>query len=208
MNDRKVCTASAISTSLPAIVDRPRVISAPQSIATDEKSPTWLRTFEIAAGVIILLFGAAVILGMDWVTSVAFLAAALIVLEMAYVLRTSAQGILGQRRPNVVLCVLTSLIAASALIALFFFGFMTLIYLLAFGLIFAGIAGPVTDACGKTVGIVGIFAGAIAVIDPMFFNPAAATQVSTNLIALLALPVIVFGLEPVIAGVTGSRADW
>ena len=69
---------------------------------------------ETSAGLTILILGVAafypgVVWG--WTTFIAFLAIALIILEIAYIIRIFAKGISGRRRLNLILSVLATLIA-------------------------------------------------------------------------------------------------
>lgn len=125
----------------------------PPLLATEEKeSPMWLRILEISAGLTILILGVAAFYpGVDWgwTTFLAFLVIALIVLEIACIIRILAKGISGRRQFNLILSVLATLIAVLVLSTLFFYAsFLTLISPLALGLLFAGIASAVRGTGG------------------------------------------------------------
>jgi hypothetical protein len=178
----------------------------------------WLRILEIGAGLIILILGVAAFYpGIDWgwATFITFLAVALIILEIAYIIRIVAKGISG-RRLNVVLSVLATLIAV-LVIALSFYGFyLAILYLLALGLLFAGIASAARGTVGgKIVGVFGIFVGIIAILFPkivgilaIFIGLAASmfpdlAYYPENAAALITLSLLLFGLEPIISGIRG-----
>jgi hypothetical protein len=194
-------------------------------MATDKekKSPMWLRIFEMSAGlIIIILCVAAFYPGVHWgdLTFFAFLAIALIILEITYIIRIFAKGISGRRRLNLVLSVLATLIAV-LVFALSFNGFfltlniLTLDHLLALGLLFAGIAsaargtvgGKVVGSFGifvgilvlillKIAGIFAIFMGLAMLIKPNFLYP-------DDVAALITASLTISGLEPIISGIIG-----
>jgi hypothetical protein len=189
-----------------------------------KKSPPWLRILEISAGLMIIALGVAAFYpGVSWSRTalLAFLAVALIILEIAYIIRIFANGISGRRRLNLILSVLATLIAVLVLVLSFYvvlsyYGFiLTLLNLLALGLLFAGIASAVRGTVGGIiVGSFGIFIGVFVLIDlhiavnvaifmflfrlirPLF-------PLSTDVAALIALSLTIFGLEPIISGVMG-----
>jgi hypothetical protein len=205
-------------------------------MATDEekRSPVWLRILEISAGLIILILGiAAFYPGVNWAltTFIAFLAIALIIFEIVYIIRVFAKGMAGRRRFNLILSVLASLIAVLAIALSFYepsyvpfyrffflpliepfygFFFMPLIYLLALGLLFAGIASAVRGTVGgKIVGIFGIFVGIFVLIFLRIVGILAMgiiaifTNLALLVAALLTLSLMIFGLEPIISGIMG-----
>ena len=220
----------------------------------EKKSPMWLRILEISAGLIILILGlAAWYPRVNWplTTFIAFLARALIILEIVYIIRIFAKGIAGRRRLNLVLSALATLIAVLAIALSFhvpfptpfygffflpiiepFYGFffMPLIYLLALGLLFAGIASAVRGTVGgKIVGIFGIFVGIFVLIFLKIVGTLATGIIAINtdylaqivgtlamgIIAintdylalqvalLVTLSLMIFGLEPIISGIMG-----
>jgi hypothetical protein len=187
----------------------------------EKKSPVWLRILEISAGLIILILSVAAFYpGVDWgwTTFIAFLAIALITLEIAYIIRIFTKGIVG-RRLSVILSVLATLIAVFILslsFALSYYGFFfILIYLLALGLLFAGIASAASGtAGGEIVGIFGIFVGIIVLIflqiagiNAIFIGLALLISPShnyaVNVAALITLSLMIFALEPIISGIMG-----
>ncbi len=186
--------------------------------AKEKKSPAWLRILEISAGLIILILGVAAFYpGVDWgwTTFIAFLAFALIILEIAYIIRIFAKGISGPRRLNLILSLLATLIAVLVLALSFYGVYLLPLYLLALGLLFAGIASAVRGTVGgKIVGIFGIFAGIIVLIFPKIVGiHAIVTNLAlllsptltypNNIAALITLCLMIFGLEPIISGIMG-----
>ena len=189
-----------------------------QMTTKEKKSPVWLRILEISAGLIILIPGVVawypgVVWG--WTTFIAFLAIALIIVEITYIIRIFAKGISGRRRLNLLLSVLATLIAV-LVIALSFCGVdFPLLYLLALGLLLAGIASAVRGTWGgKIVGIFGIFVGIIVLIFPkvvgihaivtnlaLFISPN--LTYPNNIAAPITLCLMIFGLEPMISGIIG-----
>jgi uncharacterized membrane protein HdeD (DUF308 family) len=189
-----------------------------QMTAKEKKSPVWLRILEISAGLIILILGVAAFYpGVDWgwTTFIAFLAFALIILEIAYIIRIFAKGISGSRRLNLILSVLATLIAVLVLALSFYGVYLLPLYLLALGLLFAGIASAVRGTVGgKIVGIFGIFAGIIVLIFPKIVGiHAIVTNLAlllsptltypNNIASLITLCLMTFGLEPIISGIMG-----
>jgi hypothetical protein len=187
----------------------------------------WLRILEISAGLVILILGVtAWYPGVNWAltTFIAFLAVALIIFEITYIIRILAKGVSGRRRLNLILSVLATLIAVLAIALSFYvplsepfygFFFLPLIYLLALGLLFAGIAAAVRGTMGdKIVGIFGILGGIFVLI---FLQIARIVAIFTDLALLLSprltypanvavlvtLSLMIFGLEPLISGVMG-----
>jgi len=221
----------------------------------EKKSPMWLRILEISAGLLIIILGiAAFYPRVNWAltTFIAFLATALIIFEIAYIIRVFAKGLAGRRRLNLILSVLAILIAVLAIAlsfhapsgeppyyASFFlpiiepyygFFFMPLIYLLALGVLFAGIASAVRGTVGdKIVGIFGIVVGIFVLIFLKIIGILVTGIIATNtdypaeiigilvtrIIAintdylalqvalLVTLSLMIFGLEPIISGILG-----
>ncbi len=192
----------------------------------EKTSPMWLRTFEISAGlIIIILCVAAFYPGVHWgdLTFFAFLAIALIILEIAYIIRIFARGISGRRRLNLILSVLATLIAVLVFALSFNLSFngstlvdtLDLDHLLALGLLFAGIASAARGTVGgkivgsfgifvgilvlillKIAGILAIFMGLAMLIKPNFLYP-------DDVAALITASLTIFGLEPIISGIMG-----
>ncbi|MFZ1020462.1 MAG: hypothetical protein WCE82_07740 [Halobacteriota archaeon] len=194
----------------------------PPSAAKEKRSPVWLRILEISAGLIVLILGiAAFYPGVEWGWThfIAFLAIALIILEIAYIIRIFAKGISGLRRLNVILSVLATLIAVWVLALSFyvsFYGFfLPVTDLLALGVVVAGIASAARGTVGDTiVGIFGIFVGIFVLIFLKIASILAifiyvALLVSSNLTypvnvaALVTLSLMIFALEPIISGIMG-----
>ena len=178
----------------------------------------WLRMLETCAGLTILILGVAafypgVVWG--WTTFIAFLAIALIILEIAYIIRIFAKGISGRRRLNLILSVLATLIAILVLATVSSYEYFLTINLLALGLLFAGIASAARGTVGgKFVGIFGIFVSIIVLIFPkivgisVIFTGVALifpnlAYYPENAAALITLSLMIFGLEPIISGIKG-----
>jgi len=177
-----------------------------------------LRILEISAGLVILLLCVAAFrpgVNWGWTTFIAFPAIALIVLEIAYTIRMFAKGISGRRRLNLILSVLVTLIAVLVLALSFCGVYLPILYLLALGLLLAGIASAVRGTVGgKIVGIFGIFVGIIVLIFPkivgihaivtnlaLFISPN--LTYPNNIAAPITLCLMIFGLEPIISGIMG-----
>jgi hypothetical protein len=181
----------------------------------------WLRILEIRAGLIILILGVAAFYpGVDWgwITFIAFLAVALIILEIVYIIRIFAKGISGRRRLNLIPSVLATLIAVSVLATLSAYASFLTVNLLALGLLCTGIASAARGTVGgKIVGIFGIFVGIIVLIFPkivgitwIFVAPVASifpnlAYYPENVAALITLSLMIFGFEPIISGIRGRR---
>jgi hypothetical protein len=183
----------------------------------------WLRILEIITGLIILILCVAAFwrgINWSWTTFIAFLTIALIILESVYIIRIFAKGISGRRRLNLILSVIAALIAILVL-AVSFYGsssygfFLTLIYLLALGLLFAGIASAARGTVGaKIVGIFGIFVGIIVLISfkivgilAIFIDLALLISPDhtypVNVAELVTVSLTIFALEPIISGIRG-----
>ena len=188
------------------------------SATNERKSPVWLRILEICAGLIVLILGVAAFypgVPWGWTTFIAFLAIALIILEIAYVIRIFAKGISGRRRLNLILSVLATLIAVLLLLTMPPYASYFAVNLLALGLLFAGIASAARGTVGgKIVGIFGIFVGIIVLIFPKIVGILAIftglALIHPNLAyypesvaALITLSLMIFGLEPIISGTMG-----
>ena len=184
----------------------------------EKKSPMRLRILEISAGLIILIMGVAAFYpGIDWgwATFIAFLAVALITLEIAYIIRIFAKGISGRRRLNLSLSVLATLIAVLILATVSVYAYSWTLNLLALGLLFAGIASAARGTVGgKIVGIFGIFVGIIVLVFPdglgflaIFIDFLALRFPNLvfpeSVAAVITLSLMIFGLEPIISGIMG-----
>jgi hypothetical protein len=196
------------------------------SIAKGKKSTAWLRIVEISAGLSVLILGIAAFypgVNWAWTTFFTFLTIALIILEIAYIIRIFAEGISGGRRLNVILAVLATLIAVLVLALSFrvsFRGsshgfFLALTNLLALGLLFAGIASAVRGtAGGKIVGVFGIFvgifvllflqiAGILAIFTHLALKISPHLPYPINVAALVTLSLMISGLDPIASGIVG-----
>ncbi len=184
----------------------------------DKKSPMWLRILEISAGLMILILGVAAFypgVAWGWEKFIAILAIALIILEIAYIIRIFAKGISRRRRLNLILSVLATLVAVVVLRAVYFYRSFVTVNLLALGLLFAGIASAARGTMGgkivgifgkivgiivlifpKIVGIVVIFTGVALIFPDLIYYP-------ENVTALITLSLMIFALEPIISGIMG-----
>jgi uncharacterized membrane protein HdeD (DUF308 family) len=168
-------------------------------MADEKKSSIWLRILEIIAGLIILVLAGYVIAypGVAIATLIAFLSIALIILGVAYFIRVFAKGISGWRRLlNLIMSVLLVIIAALVIDNPFIYGSLTLVYLLGLALLFAGIASAARGTIGGiVVGILGIIIGFVVIIFPGLGL--------ATLVFLLAVFLVIFGLESIISGIMG-----
>jgi len=168
-------------------------------MADEKKSSIWLRILEIVAGLIILVLAGYVIAypGVAIATLILFLAIALIVLAISYFIRIFAKGISGWRRLlNLIMSVLAIIIAALVIDNPLIYGSLTLVYLLGLALLFAGIASAARGTAGGIiVGILGIIIGFVVIIFPGLGL--------ATLVFLLAVFLIIFGLEAIVSGIAG-----
>jgi len=164
-----------------------------------EKTSTGLRILEIIAGIIILVLGAYVLAypGVAIATLIFFLSVGLIILGIASFVRIFSAGISGWRRLfNLILAVLLIIIAGYVIANPFIYGSLTLVYLLALALIFAGFAAIARASPGMIiVGIIGIVLGFVVIIYPPLGLGLA--------VIFLAVALIIFGLEAIASGVAG-----
>jgi uncharacterized membrane protein HdeD (DUF308 family) len=167
--------------------------------ADQQKSSMWLRILEIIAGFIIVVLAGYVIAypGVAIATLILFLAIALIIIGIDYFIRVFAKGITGWRRLlNLILSALAIIIAAAVIANPFIYGSLTLVYLLGLALLFAGIASAARGtAGGLIVGILGIIIGFAVIIFP-------GVGLAT-LVFLLAVFLVIFGLESIVSGILG-----
>ena len=167
--------------------------------AEQKKSPMWLRILEIIAGLIIVVLAGYVIAypGVAIATLILFLAIALIIIGIDYFIRVFAKDITGWRRLlNLILSVLAIIIAGAVIANPFIYGSLTLVYLLGLALLFAGIASAARGTAGGiVVGILGIIIGFAVIIFP-------GLGLGT-LVFLLAVFLVIFGLESIASGILG-----
>jgi len=167
--------------------------------AEQKKSPMWLRILEIIAGLIIVVLAGYVIAypGVAIATLILFLAIALIIIGIDYFIRVFAKDITGWRRLlNLILSVLAIIIAGAVIANPFIYGSLTLVYLLGLALLFAGIASAARGTAGSiVVGILGIIIGFAVIIFP-------GLGLGT-LVFLLAVFLVIFGLESIASGILG-----
>jgi hypothetical protein len=172
----------------------------------------WLRTLEICAGLVILILG--VVLwwpGLEYGSAFyAALAIALIVLQVAYIIRIYIKGI-STGWPNLILSVLAILIAVWALVALS----SAPVDLLAIGVLFAGIASASSGtASGKIIGVLAIFITLVVFTYPQINGILALLVTPIVLLfpdftyaqipaALVTLSLMILALEPLISGIEG-----
>jgi len=165
-------------------------------MADEKKSSMWVRIAEIVGGIIIIALGV-----LAWLNPIAtgialstLLAVALIILAILSFVRVFARGISGwQRILNLILSIVEIVIAA-LIIDSFVYGILTLVFLLGLGLLFAGIASASRGTAGSIiVGILGIIAGFIVIINPVIGG--------LTMVALTAIFLIIFGLELVASGI-------
>jgi uncharacterized membrane protein HdeD (DUF308 family) len=160
-------------------------------MADENKTSIWVRLAEIIGGIIVIALGGYVLAypGVALATLAAFLAIALIILGILSFVRIFDHGISGwQRLLNLIL----SMIIGNILLGIF-----TIIFLLGLGLLFAGLASASRGTPGAIiVGILGIIAGFIVMINPVIGG--------WTMVALASVFLIIFGLELLISGALGK----
>jgi uncharacterized membrane protein HdeD (DUF308 family) len=168
-------------------------------MADEKKSSMWLRLVEIIAGIIIIALGVFVIANpsLATITLVFFLGVALIILGVTCFIRVFANGIAGwQRLLNLILSALTIILAAFVIANPLIYGSSLLVVLLGLALLFAGIASAARGAAGGiVVGILGIILGFVVIVFPGLGL--------ATLVFLLAVFLVIFGLESIVSGITG-----
>ncbi len=159
----------------------------------------WLRIAEIIVGLIIVILGGYAIAypGVAAATLIAFLAVGLIVLSGIEFAQVFALDISGWRRLlNLILSAIAFLLALAVLVAPLIYGTLTLGWLVALALIFAGLAAIGRSTPGMIiVGIIAVILGFVALINPI-------AGVITA-VALLAIALIIFGLMLIVSGLLG-----
>jgi len=159
----------------------------------------WLRVAEIIVGLIILILGGYAIAypGVAAATLIGFLAVGLLVLSGMEFARVFALDISGWRRLlNLALSAIAFLLALAVLVSPLIWGGLTLAWLVALALVFAGFAAIGRATPGTIiVGIIAIIIGfAVLVYPPLGVATA---------VLLLAIALIVFGLELIVSGLLG-----
>jgi uncharacterized membrane protein HdeD (DUF308 family) len=164
-------------------------------MADEQKTSMWVRVAEIIGGIIVIALGAEA-----WLNPIAtgvalatFLAIALIILGILSFVRIFVHGITGwQRILNLILAIIEIAIAAM-IIGNIVVGILTIVFLLGLGLLFAGIASASRGTPGSIiVGILGIIAGFIVIINPVIGG--------WTMVALASVFLIIFGLELLVSG--------
>ena len=159
----------------------------------------WLRIAEIIVGLIVLTLGGYAVAypGVAAATLIAFLAVGLIVLSAIEFAQVFALDISGWRRLlNLILSAIAFLLALAVLVAPLIYGTLTLGWLVALALIFAGLAAIGRGTPGMIiVGIIAVILGFVALINPI-------AGVITA-VALLAIALIIFGLMLIVSGLLG-----
>jgi uncharacterized membrane protein HdeD (DUF308 family) len=164
-----------------------------------EKASMWLRIVEIIVGLIILVLGAYAVIypGAALGLLIGFMSFGLLVLGAIEFTRVFASGISGWRRLlNLILSIIAVLLALAVLINPLIYGSLTLVYLLALGLIFVGFASIGRASPGAIlIGIIAIVLGFVVLVYPPLGLGLA--------VALLAVALIIFGLEAIVSGILG-----
>jgi uncharacterized membrane protein HdeD (DUF308 family) len=164
----------------------------------EQKTSMWLRILEIIAGIIVIVLGVWAWLNpiATVLTLEALLAIALIILGILSFVRIFEHGISGwQRLLNLILSIIVIIIAAMIL-GNVLLGYFTIVFLLGLGLLFAGLASASRGtAAGIIVGIIGIIAGFVVMINPVIGG--------WTMVAITGLIVIIFGLELLVSGFLG-----
>jgi uncharacterized membrane protein HdeD (DUF308 family) len=164
-------------------------------MAGENKTSMWVRIAEIIGGIIVIVLGGYVLAypGVALATLAAFLAIALIILGILSFVRIFDHGITGwQRLLNLILAIIEIAIAAM-IIGNVLLGIFTIIFLLGLGLLFAGLAAASRGTAGSiVVGILGIIAGFIVIINPVIGG--------LTMVALTSVFLIIFGLELLVSG--------
>jgi len=159
----------------------------------------WLRIAEIIVGLIVIVLGGYAVAypGVTAATLIAFLAVGLLIISGIEFARVFSEGISGWRRIlNACLSIIAFLLALAILIAPVFYGGLTLGWLVALTLIFVGLAVAARGTPGMLiVGIIAVILGFVALVWP-------AIGVAT-IVLLVAIGLIIFGLELIVSGLLG-----
>jgi uncharacterized membrane protein HdeD (DUF308 family) len=168
-------------------------------MADEKKTSMWVRIAELIAGIIVIALGGYVLAypGVALATLATFLAIALIVLGILSFVRIFDHGISGwQRLLNLILSIIEIAIAAM-IIGNILLGIFTIIFLLGLGLFFAGLASCTRGTpAALIVGILGIIAGLIVMINPVIGG--------WTMVAIASVFLIIFGLELIVSGLLGK----
>jgi uncharacterized membrane protein HdeD (DUF308 family) len=174
-----------------------------------ERTPTWLRFFQIIAGIIAMVLSGAVLASPVSAVFVIILlfSVALIFLgiERITVGITSSGGSKGSRIGNIVLGVITITISGVPMIFPLF-AFEIVVFLISFGLLFSsigrimqGISSKTADRWYRATAIgFGIFAIAFSILVLVY--PILSTTI------MLSMVFLILGIESIMAGTTGQRA--
>ena len=164
-----------------------------------EKTSMGLRIVEIIIGIIVLALGGYALAypGITAATLIAFLAVGLLILSAWSFIRVFGEDISGWRRLwNLILSIIALLLALAVLVAPLIYGALTLGWLVALALIFAGLAVLGRGTPGMIiVGIIAIILGFVALILP-------GIGVAT-IVLVVAIALIILGLELIVSGIVG-----
>jgi uncharacterized membrane protein HdeD (DUF308 family) len=174
-----------------------------------ERTPTWLRFFQIIAGIIAMVLSGAVlaspVTALFIVTLLFSIALIFLGIERIIVGITSSGGSRGSRIGNIVLGVIT--ITISGLPMIFpLFAFEIIVFLISFGLLFNGIGRIMQGVSSKTadrwyrVTVIGFGIFAIVFSVLVLVYPILSTTI------MLSVVFLILGIECIMAGTTGQRA--
>jgi uncharacterized membrane protein HdeD (DUF308 family) len=173
-------------------------IGGEKQMAEQKTSMGW-RIVEIIAGIIVLVLGGYAIAypGVAAATLIAFLAVGLLILSGIELVRVFSEGISGWRRLwNLILSIIALLLAIAILVYPLIIGGAVLGWILALALIFAGLAAVGRGTPGMMiVGVIAIILGLVALFVPL--------TGALTLVLLVAIGLIIFGLELLVAGLLG-----
>jgi uncharacterized membrane protein HdeD (DUF308 family) len=167
-------------------------------MADENKTSMWVRIAEIIGGIIVIALGVWAWLNPieTGIALVTLLGIALIILGILEFVRIFDHGISGwQRLLNLILSIILIVLAAMVL-GNILLGFFTITFLLGLALLFAGLVSASRGTLGAIiVGILGIIAGFIVMINPVIGG--------WTMVALTGVFVIIFGLELLVSGFLG-----
>lgn len=165
----------------------------------EQKTGGWLRTGEIIAGIIVIVLAGYVLAypGVAAATLIAFLAVGLLIIAGIEFVRVFSEGISGWMRiANAGLSLIAFLLALGILVAPYFWGALTLGWLVALTLIFLGFAVAARGTPGTVIfGIIAVIIGFAALIWPSI-------GVAT-IVLLVAIGLIILGLRLLVSGFLG-----